>query len=465
MAKPPDVDSAAPKAAVELGRARAAVAPTPASPAADLAADLAAGLPHAETGRIADVRVGGFAARVHRGGGGGEGGGLPGHELGAWRASLAGSCHDHRYFDLAQRELTDRFEHLQIVLADDQGRTRAVQPAFITREDLLTGAPPRLAAMLAPIRRVWPGFLRPRMLMVGCATGEGVLAGATEDDRRWAGAALARVLRPLARQLKAGLIVLKDFPSEHRAALDGPMAGAGFARLPSMPGAGLALNFTSFDDYLTKLCSKSRRADLRRKFRDAVKDGPIELSVVSDITPWIDEAYPLYLQVYERSSLRFEKLTPGFLCGLGQALPDRVRYFIWRRGGRGGEGQGGEGQEGEGRGGGGQMVAFNLCLLHDGVLRDCYIGLDYAVALDLHLYFLSWRDIIEWCIRHGVTRYWTAPLNYDPKLNLRMRLEPLDLYTRCTPGLLNPLFRRVVKHFGPTRFDPVLPKFANFGDL
>ena len=33
------------------------------------------------------------------------------------------------------------------------------------------------------------------------------------------------------------------------------------------------------------------------------------------------------------------------------------------------------------------MVAFNSCIAHKGVLRDNYVGFDYSVALDFHLYF------------------------------------------------------------------------------
>ena len=37
------------------------------------------------------------------------------------------------------------------------------------------------------------------------------------------------------------------------------------------------------------------RSDLRRKFRDAAAAAPIEMSVVTDVTPIIDDIYPLYL--------------------------------------------------------------------------------------------------------------------------------------------------------------------------
>ena len=102
-----------------------------------------------------------------------------------------------------------------------------------------------------------------------------------------------------------------------------------------------------------------------------------------------------------------------------------------------------------------------LTLFH----MDEYLGLDYSVALDLHLYFYTLRDILRWAIENRLTFYCSSPLNYDPKLHLGCNLAPLDLYVRHTQPLLNPIFRRVVRLLEPTRHDPVLPKFSNAAEL
>ena len=62
-------------------------------------------------------------------------------------------------------------------------------------------------------------------------------------------------------------------------------------------------------------------------------------------------------------------------------MPDRVRFFVWR-------------QEGK-------AIAFSLCLVHDGTIYDEYLGLDYRVAFDLHLYFYTLRDILTLGARAG----------------------------------------------------------------
>jgi predicted N-acyltransferase len=126
-------------------------------------------------------------------------------------------------------------------------------------------------------------------------------------------------------------------------------------------------------------------------------------------------------------------------------MPDRVRFFIWRLEGK--------------------IIAFSCCLVHDGKLYDECLGLDYKVALDLHLYFYTLRDVLTWAMEQGLDEYVSGPLNYDPKLHLGCELMPLDLYVMHTAAFLNPIFRRVVKYLEPTRHDPVLRRFPNAHEL
>jgi hypothetical protein len=59
------------------------------------------------------------------------------------------------------------------------------------------------------------------------------------------------------------------------------------------------------------------RRNLRRKFRAAEKAPVIEMTVVDDVAPIVKDIYPLYLKAYERSKLKFEKLTERLLLRPG----------------------------------------------------------------------------------------------------------------------------------------------------
>jgi hypothetical protein len=362
-----------------------------------------------------------------------------------WEAGLRDAANDHRYYELTHDALRDQFAHYYLLLKDSADATRAIQPFFIVNQDIVLGMPDFVTRMIERIRGTFPSAMKLRILMVGCSAGEGQLAQGSGDlDALWVVRALGEVLPRVAQKLKTELIVFKDFPKANRPKLD-QLKGFSFRRISSMPATMLELNYRNFDHYFDTALSAKMRKDLRRKFRKAATGPPITMEVVQDITPFIDEAFPLYEQVVRKSRLKFEILTKPYFTALGQKMADKAFFLVWRQEGR--------------------MVAFNSCIAHLGVLRDNYVGFDYTMALEYHLYFVSRRDIFSWAIENGYHTYYSAPLNYDPKLHLRQMLSPLDLYVRTTRTWLNPLFHRVLPLMDPTRYDPIIKRFANAHEL
>ena len=362
----------------------------------------------------------------------------------AWKRAFQNKCQDHRYYEIVEETLLENdFEHHYLRLEDNSGNVRAIQPVFFVRQNLVEGLPGKVRSVVDGIRKIFPRFLTMRVLMVGCGAGTGDLGLCDEDDQAWGADALRASLQTYARQNKASLVVLKDFPESYRSALE-TLRLNDYARIPSMPMTRLTLTYENWDEYFRTL-SKATRKDLRRKFRKAESVPKIEMEVVSKIASFIDEIYPLYLAVHERSPLKFETLTKDYFLGVAERMPERARFFIWRQSGK--------------------IVAFSFCLVCGDAIYDECIGLDYSVALDLHLYFYTLRDIISWALQQRLKYYYSNPLNYEPKLHLDCELVPLDLYVRHTSALLNPIFRRVIKYLGPTRHEPVLQRFPNADQL
>ena len=368
--------------------------------------------------------------------------------LPAWRKIFANQCKDHRYYDIVEETL-EGFEHEYLVLKDATGAIRGIQPLFVVRQNLVEGLRGKVRDVVESIRRKFPRFLTMRVLMVGCAAGEGHLGSCSPEDEAWLSKALHASLQRVARRKKASLIVLKDFSARYRQTLQ-MFSGNGYTRVPSMPMTRLSLKHASFEDYLATVGYITRKG-LRRKFRKAERAAKIEMEVLSDITPYLDEIYPLYLQVHERSPMKFECLTKDYFKKLGELMPERVRFFVWRQ-----QDATDPAQSGRGR-----IIAFSCCIVHDGKIYDECLGLDYSVALDLHLYFYTLRDVLTWSMKQGLTEYISGPLNYDPKLHLGCELMPLDLYVRHTAPFINPIFGRALKYLEPTRHDPVLRQFPN----
>ena len=363
-----------------------------------------------------------------------------------WREAFRHLVKDARYYDIVGGTLD--FSCHGLLLEDRAGQLRGAQPFFFVDQDLVATAPAGLRMPIRALRKLFPRFLRLKMLMVGCAAGEGHLGG-RDSAERWGLPLLREVMVKVARANHAALVVWKDFLADYRTPLD-PLhdaseAAACYVRIPSMPATRLELDFASWDDYMARKLSHSMRKNLRRKFRALARTAPLEMTVVSDLGPHLDEAHALYLQTHARSPLQFEKLTREFLQRIGAEMPERARFFLWRQNGR--------------------LVAFSLCLVHDGALYDEYLGLDYAVALDLHLYFVTFRDILTWALAQGLRTYYSTPLNYDPKLHLGFALAPLDLYVAHRSPVLNALLRRILPIIQPTRAEPALRRFENAHEM
>jgi hypothetical protein len=362
---------------------------------------------------------------------------------GCWTGAFDGKRKDHRFYELVEDTLQQGLEYRYFAIKDALGETCSVQPFFMLDQDLIAGAGPGTAALMKAIRGVFPRFLTMRTLMVGCVVGEGHLDG---DESSFADNArrLASAIITHARDLRASLIVLKEFPKEYREPLK-CFLDQGFSRVPSLPMTRLNIDYADFEDYMRRALNSATRRKLRKKFRIAAAAAAIEMSVVGDITPFIDEAYPLYIQVYERSRLHFEKLTKGFLCGVGRLMPDKAGFFIWRQDRR--------------------IVAFTLCMFEGDTMYTEYIGLDYSVALELHLYHYAVRDMTTWAIANGYKQLRSSGLNYDPKLHLRHELHPIDLYVRHRSPVANRILKWILPLIEPTRHDPTLKMFPNYGEL
>jgi hypothetical protein len=357
-----------------------------------------------------------------------------------WRRALAGQRKDHRFYEILEETIQQGFDYRYFAIRDAAGGARAIVPFFLIDVDLIAGLP-RFQRMAEFVRRLLPRFMRMRTLMVGCVAGEGHLDDGDELSAAEQARSLAQTIVAHAAALRAGLIVFKEFQTRHRGDL-ACLQRAGFTRAPSMPMVALDIDYPNFETFMARVLSYKTRKDLNAKFRRSAAAGPLEMTIVRDITPFVDEVYPLYLQVYDRAQLHFERLTPEYLCRLGRDMPDKTLFFMWRFKGR--------------------IVAFSLCMVQDEEMFGEYLGFDYSVALDLHLYHVVIRDIISWAMAHGYKTLRSSEGGYDPKRHLRFRLDPVDLYVRHGSAVMNFILSKLLRYMVPVSYDPVLRRFPDY---
>ena len=351
-----------------------------------------------------------------------------------WRAAFFDTPKDFQYYQLLEETMRSHFDYRYLLVFDEENRPLALQPLVVAIQDLAASAGGKFAQRVAKMRARFPRFFQSRMALAGCLVGDGKIGILRSGDA--AVPLVAEALEKFARGEGIGLLAFKDFPATTREALS-CLGEIGYVRLAGFPSLAIDLNFSSFEEYMATRLSKVTRKSLRRKFRvaDSVSQ-PLTLEVLSEVERQIDEIYPLYLAVAQQSDVRFEIFTREYFIEASRLAPGRFRYFIWRQDGR--------------------AVAFSFCTIWNGTIYDNDIGFDYAVAHELNLYYVTFRDLLKWALHNGLRRYASAPFNYDPKLHLRLELQPVDLYVKHTSRILNPLLRTLAPAFEPARSDPTL---------
>jgi len=160
------------------------------------------------------------------------------------------------------------------------------------------------------------------------------------------------------------------------------------------------------------------------------------MEVRADLGDLLDEAYGLYRQNLDRAYMRFEEMPKEFFADISKNMPREAKYFIWRADGK--------------------LVAFSLCVVSGDTLEAHYLGFDYTVAHLYHLYFIAFRDKINWCLKNGIRKYHTGALNYDPKKRLDFKFITEYLYVKHRNKIANFFFSFLIAILKPEKHDPVL---------
>ncbi|MDD5496123.1 MAG: GNAT family N-acetyltransferase [Candidatus Omnitrophica bacterium] len=285
------------------------------------------------------------------------------------------------------------------------------------------------------IKKAAPRVFSLKTFICGMPIGQGRLgtSGRTEDVIK----VMVRRIEQIAKKNKAAVIAFKDFDSSYKGMLD-PLRKHGFTRFDSLPTTEMNVRFRDFEDYLKSL-SAANRYDLRRKFKKVDNKVKIDL----EITDGLDEdvlkdVYKLYLDIVEKHDMGFELLPVEFFRNISRNMAGRVKFFLWKIDGK--------------------LAAFLLCLVSKDMLIDYYVGLDYEVAYKYHLYFVKFRDVLNWCMKNDIKRYEMGITGYEPKRRLGFELIPLYLYVKLRNRALRPVFNLICQFLKFENFDPSLKK-------
>ena len=351
-----------------------------------------------------------------------------------WEKVYPDVLESYNFFRNLDESDLDQFAMHYMVIYDRKTPVAATT-FFLLNYSLDTSINGPLRQLTNSIKKRLPNIFSVKAVVCGMPIGEGRIGAG--GQRQAVIEAILRGLERVARKNKSAIIAFKDFSGIYTGMLS-PLQKHGFTRFDSLPTTMLDVRFNNFEEYL-KTLSAPNRYDLRRKFKKVDGNVKIDLKIGDDLDEKeLKEVYKLYLDIVDRHDMGFELLPEAFFKNISRNMPGNVKYFLWRIDGK--------------------LAAFLLCLVSKDVLIDYYVGLDYSVAHEYHLYFLKFRDVLNWCITNKIKRYEMGITGYEPKRRLGFEFVPLYIYVKLRNRIFRPVFNLVCGLLKFEHFDPSLRK-------
>jgi predicted N-acyltransferase len=317
------------------------------------------------------------------------------------------------------------------VLIRQKERLIGVAPCFFMNYSLDTTVQGVLKTFSNAVKKIFPAFMSLRVMVCGLPMGQGRVGIA--DGNGEVMRLILRGVEEAAAKKNASIIAFKDFGTDDAPKLDF-LRREGFYKFESLPSTVMKIGFKDFDGYL-KTLSRASRDGLKRKLKKVSSCG-IEMEIREDPGHYLDEVYALYLQTVRRhDQLSFETVPKAFFTHAAEQMPGKTKFFLWKMEGR--------------------VVAFAFCLVSGTYFIDYYLGFDYSLAHDYHLFFVRFRDLFDWCLSNGMETYEMGSTSYEPKRRLGFGFLRLFGYARCRTPWLNPFFKALCALLRPENFDPV----------
>jgi predicted N-acyltransferase len=352
-----------------------------------------------------------------------------------WKKIFPDVLENYEFFNALDESALEQFSLYYIIVYERKTPVGATA-CFLVNYSLDTSINGPLRRVSNSIKKALPNIFSIKAFVSGVPIGLGQIgiAGQKSDKDRIMHAILRR-MEQIAKKNKVPVIAFKDFSQTYTPLLD-PLQKDGFLKFDSLPTTELNVWFKDFEEYLGTLSSASRY-DLRRKFKKVDGHVTIALETVDSLDDdTLKDVYRLYLNMVDEHDMGFELLPVEFFRAVSKNMPHNAKFFLWKIEGR--------------------LVAFLFCLISKDTLYDYYIGLDYSVAHKYHLYFVKFRDVLNWCIDHKIKKYEMGITGYEPKRRLGFDFVPLYLYVKLRSRILRPVFKLIGQFLKFENFDPVL---------
>jgi hypothetical protein len=300
---------------------------------------------------------------------------------------------------LLEESGVDGFNLGSIVVFNDEAPILLL-PLFETRFDLSTFVEGWVKKSLKAAGRLMPSVFQPRVLGVGLVEGEwseiGIDPQIDEDTRDAAYKMAFSTLQTIAAEHKNDMVALYNFNQYGK--LPEEVCNK-FNRVQFRPCARLPIDFSSVEEYLSRLSGAARK-DLHRKMRVAPEVRVIRSRTIS---PYLDRIFQLYQDTVARSPVALGVHNRLFFDKICERVPgaEYTLYFV---------------QD--------ELVAFNLLFVKQEALVDKYFCMHYQLGSKYNLYVLSWLENVRTCVERKIPLYYSGQGTEKTKAHLGAAFIP-----------------------------------------
>ncbi|AOV17450.1 hypothetical protein BJI67_10620 [Acidihalobacter aeolianus] len=336
----------------------------------------------------------------------------------AWDAlaGMGSAAMSRDFWSVLERSGLNDFQYRHVLLRDDAGTPAGLYSFYTVTTDIAIFAPPFLRGLLGAVRRVFPNFLKWKMLECGTPitivsppfVRTPLLQEREMVDR------IAETLLQTARREGHLLIVVRDF--EHEAqALRTDFARHGYHWIDSLPNTYLSVRWSDPEAYLRAMRSYYRSKLLKHRKRNIESGVSHELR--DDFSDLAETLCAQWMVVHENAKeFQREVLTPRFYRELSECMGARSKALLFYREGK---------------------LAAHALLLQDGdLVRWLYVGRETPENDGLYLYIAA--TVVETAIELGAKRLEMGLTTYSIKQDLGAEVVPIGMALRATRGWLNP---------------------------
>lgn len=334
-----------------------------------------------------------------------------------WNQLLRGhSCtYSYEFWDVLERSRLNDFRYQHALIFDDTGAAVATTSLYTITTDIAIFAPSGLRSVLSAIRRLFPNFLKIKMLECGTpiTLNEPFVTNGNMETTVVVKSISDALLRA-AKDHACWFIVCRDF-QQQSAALLPEFRRLGYHIVDSLPTTYMEVVWSTPDRYLASMKSYYRSKLLKhlriaqdQGIRHELRENFADLADVLCAQWWVVHSHA---DEYQR-----EILTPEFYREFSTRLGSRSKVLLFYRKT--------------------ELIGHALLLMDGELLRWLYFGRNDASNDSLYIYV--GHKVVETAILSGAKRIELGLTTYSIKKDLGAYMAPIKLAVRSPSRLINP---------------------------